>query len=126
MILRLITTLQALAAPAETQLGRYPVFLVNAGEIALDFEDALMLIRDCPQIELTSEQQVALSAVDRSLEDISGSLRAELWTEMALRHSTEWQVVRRVATTALEALGAPVDDPAASDAIYLRAPRRET
>ena len=120
MIQRLITTLQALAAPVEVQLSRFPDFVVKADELALDFNDALVLVRDCRQLELTRDQEHALFALDRTLDAMSGPSRAHLWTEGALRESDEWHVVRALAVAALEVLGAPVGDPGPSGAVYVR------
>jgi hypothetical protein len=97
MIERLVHALQALAVPAEEQLARYPVFVVKADELALDYADALLLITDCPQVSLTPEQQAALEDVDQLLDWMSGEKNAALWTEAALRTAPDWQQVRRLA-----------------------------
>jgi hypothetical protein len=120
MIQRLITSLQALAAPAEAQLARFPDFVAKADELALDFDDALMLIRDCPQLELTGDQVTALDAVDHALAAMSGPAQAGFWTEVSLRESLEWARVRSVAAEALGALGAPVESPPPRHGVYVR------
>ena len=51
MIERLIVALQALAAPVEVQLQRFPNFVAQSDELALDFADAFVLVSDCPQLE---------------------------------------------------------------------------
>ncbi len=123
MIQRLVTSLQALAAPAEIQLARFPDFVVKADELALDFDDALMLMRDCPQIELTPEQVDALDAVESALDAMAGPRCRQLWTDAALSDAAEWARVRHLATAALGVLGAPVTTPASSHAVYVRGSR---
>jgi hypothetical protein len=122
MIERLITALQALAAPAEIQLSRFPNFVGNADGLALDYDDAFRLIVDCPQIVLTSEQRVALEEVDGYLDGMSGAANASLWTEQAIRSSAEWAIVRQLACVALVAIGAPVALSTPTVAVYIRAP----
>lgn len=115
MIERLVDTLRALAAPAEEQLARFPDFVVKADELALDFDDALRLVMDCPQIRLEPEQEHALERLDDTLERMSGEANAPLWTEGALRERDEWARVRRLARAALAALGHPADLPPPHD-----------
>ena len=56
--------LQALAAPAPVQLARYPEFVVKADELALDFDDALLLVRHNRAAEIDARQAAALAALD--------------------------------------------------------------
>ena len=123
---RLITSLQALAAPADIQLARFPDFVGKADELALDFDDALMLTRDCPQLELTGDQVAALDAIDRALDVMSGPGHRPYWSESALRDSEDWARVRQLAVTALHALNAPLEVPAPSHAVYVRGSRLRT
>ena len=106
VIQRLITALQALAAPADVQLSRFPELAARA-ELALDFDDALMLVRDCPQLELTRDQDDALAAVERTLSAMCATSHAQLWTAPALRESAEWRNLRRLAAAALDVVTAP-------------------
>ena len=126
MIQRLITSLQALAAPAEIQLARFPDFVVKADELALDFDDAIILVRDCPQLDLTPAQVAALEAVDQALSAMSGPERGRFWTDSALRESAEWGRVRGLAARALRTLDAPVANPVPSQAVYVRGSRPGT
>jgi len=107
MIDRLITTLQALAAPPAVQCAQYPDLVTRRDGVALDFADALRLVLDCPQLELTAEQIAALEAVDAYLEQRSGARGSDFWSENALRTSAAWQAVRGLAARALAQLGAP-------------------
>ena len=119
MIERLIHSLQALAAPADAQLARFPGFVVKADELALDFADALLLISDCPQVELSAAQQETLGQLDAHLEAMSAAPRAPLWTDAAVRGAPEWVTVRRLAREALVALGEAYALPPSSDSTYI-------
>jgi hypothetical protein len=90
LIDRLIHSLQALASPAETQLARFPDFVVRADELALDFSDALMLVSNRPRARLTAAQRGALELLDTHLGEMSGPVRPQLWTDDAVRGSPEW------------------------------------
>src|SRR5215212_10645109 len=120
MIERLIHSLQALAAPADVQLARFPDFAAKADELALDYADALRLAADCPQLRLEPGQRRALDRLDGYLDRMSGAANAGLWTEGAVRSSPEWVEVRALARDALAALGAPDDLPPPGDAVYVR------
>jgi hypothetical protein len=111
MIQRLITTLQALAAPAETQRGRFRELGAKADEVALDYADAWLTARQCPGLEWTVEQQHLLDELDTLLAGMSGQAHAALWTDEALRQDPEWARVRAVAKQALLALGVPLAEP---------------
>jgi len=86
MIHRLIETLRALAAADR---------LASAEQLVLDFDDALLLVRDCPQLRLTNLQRDALADVEAALN--------------TARTSAEWENVSQRARAALSALDAPAD-----------------
>ena len=120
MIERLIHSLQALAAPADVQLARFPDFAAKADELALDYADALRLAADCPQVLLEPGQRHALDRLDGYLDRMSGAANAALWTEGAVRSSPEWEEVRALARAGLAALGAADDLPPPGGAVYAR------
>jgi hypothetical protein len=120
VIQRLIDSLRALAAPVDIQLAHFPGLVGKGDELARDFDDAFMLIRDCPQLLLTGAQLDALLEIEAALSAISGSRHAELWTDAALRESPRWDVVRALARAALVALDVPVPDAGQIQAIYVR------
>jgi len=120
VIERLIRSLQALAAPAEVQLARFPAFAVQADELALDFADALLLVSDCSQVRLSATERHALERLDAQLAAMNGSVRREIWSEAAVRQAPEWAATRRLAWEALDALQAPADLPPPDDAVYIR------
>lgn len=110
MIQRLIDSLQALAAPAEVQCARFAGVAVKADELVLDFDDAFLLIRDCPQMILTHRQHDALVDLDLTLTAMSRSASPGVWTEDALRERPDWEIVRRQAAAVLETFGARAGD----------------
>ena len=120
MVERLIQTLQALASPPEVQLARFPDFVARADELALDFDDALRLVYDCPQIQLEPTQRRYLDRLNRYLDERSGRTDNPFWTEAAIRQSAEWATLRELARDALTSLDAPLDVPPPADAAYVR------
>ena len=111
--------LQVLAAPALVQLARYPEFVVKADELALDFDDALLLVRHNRAAEIDSRQAAALAALDELFTRMSGPARPELWTEEAVRSRPEWAEARELASAALAAFGWPVEPPPPNPHIYV-------
>ncbi len=120
MIERLVNSLQALAAPAEIQLARFPDFAARADELALDFADALLLVSDCPQVRLTADERHALELLDEHLDAMSGPARAGLWSEASVRAAPEWATTRLLARRALAALHASDELPPPGTSTYVR------
>ena len=119
MIERVVIALRALAAPAAEQLERFPDFVAKPDDLALDFDDAYLLLQQCQQLELSTAQLDAVAAVDRLLEHMSDSQRHALWTENALRSALEWQQVREAARAALRMLGYAEGPVPPSNAVYV-------
>ena len=105
MIERLVIALRTLGGSADEQLARFPDFVAKPDELALDFDDAYLLLRQCQQLELSAAERDAVAAVDRLLERMTGPEHRILWTEAALRHAPEWERVRDAARAALRVLG---------------------
>ena len=107
-------SLQALAIPASDQLSLFPQFAATADELALDFDRWASLVSENYEEELSSAQIDALAAISRTFETISGhaaEFEAELWTAEAVRSSSHWDDIRRVAAVALEVFGWPIERP---------------
>jgi hypothetical protein len=101
-------SLQALAFPASDQPGLFPQFAASPDQLALDFEHWASVVKETYEEELSSAQLDALAAISRTLQTISGhaaEFEAELWTEEAVRSSSHWDDIRRVAAAALEVFG---------------------
>src|SRR3954469_23622245 len=111
-------TLQALAAPPDVQLARFPDFVVKADELALDFDHALTLVRQDGGAALSAGQHAAVGAVDDLLGAMSGAANARLWTERALREGAEWARVRAAAAAALRTFGWPAEPPPPTRNVY--------
>ena len=112
-------SLQALAIPASDQLSLFPQLAAMgahapADELALDFEHWASVVHDNYEEELSPAQAGALAAISETFTTMSGDAAefgAELWTEEAVRSSSHWQDVRRLATVALEAFDWPLESP---------------
>jgi hypothetical protein len=107
---RLKHSIQLLASPPETQLTMLPNFVCKADELALDFghwsEVALANFR----CELTPAQLSSVGAIARSISDMTRT-GPTMWTENAVRDSSEWKALRTLAVAALESFGWPLETP---------------
>lgn len=107
-------SLQALAAAGSDQRTLFPDHVVTADELAFDFDHWAGVIGSNYERDLSRRQAESLGAIDRKLATMSREgveFDLELWTEAALRTSEHWAGVRRLATSALEAFGWPVEGP---------------
>jgi len=102
---RLRHALQALALPAESQLGLLPAFSGGADEFALNFDQWSRAASADRAIRMSRAQRDALKAVEGLLDRMSGEKNAHLWTMGALRSNREWTRLRKAARGALEAFG---------------------
>jgi hypothetical protein len=104
MVERLILTLRALAAPAgehERTAGGAPTL----SRLAPDYADAVLLVTDCPQIELGAVQRAALDRVGEALERLDGA-RGDAWSTAG---DEGREHVRALARQALDTLGESPD-----------------
>ena len=104
MVERLILTLRALAAPAG-EPERAPAGEPTLSRLAPDYADAVLLVTDCPQIELGTVQRAALERVGEALERLDGA-RGDAWITAG---DEEWEHVRTLARQALRTLGESPD-----------------
>lgn len=113
---------QALALPVEQQLALFPSFTEPADELALDHQEAQTTFLNSQTTLLTSEQKLAINALDHQLERMSGGEHSPtLWTMEALGNRPEWQTVRALAQSLLNAMGWPeVAPPMERGAIYTK------
>ncbi|HLV27335.1 MAG TPA: hypothetical protein VKZ41_13590 [Gemmatimonadales bacterium] len=76
MIERVITTLQVLSTARAgdalhgSQQQSFHDWLVNVGQ---DYSDAYRLLADCPQVQLSTRQALALEKLDGLLADLEGA-----------------------------------------------------
>ncbi|HEX2165971.1 MAG TPA: hypothetical protein VHG09_01915 [Longimicrobiales bacterium] len=101
MVDRLITSLRALAACDRSQEQS------RCAEVALDFSDALLLVSDCPQVELTPAQRGALQDLDDHLQRMTGDGNAGVQHGDGRPPDMSWTTVRSLAAEALRILGHP-------------------
>lgn len=100
---RLRLTTEILAADATRQLAHlHGLGLVGlVDELALQFDDALVLLPRLSSERLVSEQAAAaVRKVDAHLAQMS-TCSAEVWSEEAVKSSPEWGRVRELAAAAL-------------------------
>jgi hypothetical protein len=110
-------SLQALAATGSNQRPLFPDHIVTADDLAFDFDHWAGVIRSNYERDLSRSQAESLGAIDQKLATMSRDgveFDLELWTEAALHTSEHWADVRRLATSALEAFGWPVEGSAES------------
>lgn len=110
---------QALAAPADDQLARFPDFVVKADELALDFDQWMMCAVEHHGADWSPNQRELIEALDRMLSSMSGSANGHLWQDEAVRADPQWEAVREAARKALDAFGWPSIVPPRSGSIYV-------
>jgi hypothetical protein len=107
-------SLQGLAIAGSEQLALFPEYAAKADELAQDFDHWGTLVRDGYEGELSALQTESLTAIDQKLATMSrdgAEFDVELWTDAALCGSEQWADVRKLAASALEAFGWPVESP---------------
>lgn len=104
-------SLQTLALPVTAQLRLHPCDGCRVEELALAFDrwqqKARQELSDC----LSMEQVEVLNRLDRKLLTLSGSRQKPVWSETALRQSSDWRQVRDMAREALTKFNWPLDVP---------------
>lgn len=104
---RLIESAKLLSAEASQQLTALSSMGVPdvVDELALNFDDDVRLVDSMvADGELGRAAQAAAENLDRHLGNMSGEGNAHLWTPEALRTSSEWSEVRRLAAHLLEVI----------------------
>jgi hypothetical protein len=108
-MIQLRKALQQAALPAQAQIARLRGFDVPL-EVADDVHNYTVWVLQCTQVKLTDLQRSTLVALDALTTGMSGPHNAELWTTDALQCRPEWEEVRRLARTILEAFQWPIED----------------
>jgi hypothetical protein len=111
---RLKWSLQGLATSGSDQRTLFPDCVAKPGDLALDFDHWASVMRGNYETELSASQTQSLAAIDRQLAIMSrdsAEFDLELWNEAAPRTSEYWADVRRLAASALEAFGWPIESP---------------
>ena len=93
--------LESLGLPGYVKLGSPD--LRNVDELALEFDDAILVRRSLRRSgELSAEQLKCLLKLASILSSMSGQENAELWTIEALYTRREWKAVREKAMDCLQ------------------------
>jgi hypothetical protein len=123
MLDRLQRAAQALASPAEVQLGLYPAFVARPDELALDYGEALARAVTTPEWEhrVRGPGRELLLKLDDYLTQMSVPSRRHVWTEQGLRDAPEWAAIRATAAAALTLLNWPPGPPPRSPDIFVPA-----
>jgi hypothetical protein len=107
---RLKHSIQLLACSSEIQLKMLPQFVCKADELALDFDNWREVALGNFRSELTAHQLSCLDAIDSRFSELT-RMGAEIWSEDAVRESSEWKAVRTLAAAALESFGWLLETP---------------
>ncbi|MCB9892123.1 MAG: hypothetical protein H6833_10785 [Planctomycetes bacterium] len=99
------SSLRLLAADGPEALACLPDGCLKADELALDYDNFLHAYLGNVGDVVSSAQRAALLRVDELLTAMSGSHRAHLWTDDAVRRDARWAAVRAAAREALGTLG---------------------
>jgi len=90
----------------------FPDAVLEAEQLASDFTHRASVVRSAAhEQELSQDQIETLAAVEQQLNTMSrdgAEFDLELWSEAALANSADWEQVRRLASSALEAFGWPI------------------
>jgi hypothetical protein len=99
-LVELLLAISRLSLPATAQLAwlSYNTAVPNPDELAVEFGNRVDLVPEfVEQRWLTRGEAEAIGRLDQLLLDMSGPDLAHLWTEEALHHSPEWDLLRREA-----------------------------
>jgi len=107
---RMKHSIQLLASPSDIQLRLLPPYVCKADELALDFDHWRVVVLDNYERDLNLDQLSALKALQEKLDWLTCDSKKH-WTDEAIRTSPEWQGIRSLATSALQAFGWPVESP---------------
>ena len=110
---RLRYSLQALALPADTQLGLLPRYTGEVDDLILNFDHWFRAATAMRSDSLTARQLGALAAIEGVLDQMSGQGNAHLWTRSAVSGDARWSRLREAAQGALEVFGWDLDVPPA-------------
>lgn len=108
---------QALAQPAEIQIGLFPDFVNVADELALTWEEALGEITE--NDNFSDDILMNIHSLDESILAISGDSNSEFWTDDALRESNKWEEVRSIAATIIKKMSWPTSSPGEAEGVYV-------
>jgi len=119
---RFMWAVQALAQPANAQLGLFPPIAEVADELVLEHEETQGDWLD-GEPSVSPEQRAAVAALDEHIEAMSEPEDPELWTDDGLRGRSEWNTLRTLARAVLTAMAWSNEAPPVErGAVYVGAP----
>ena len=109
---RMVEVLRLLASKPDIQLGCFPSFVHQVDEIALTFDEVMVMISEVapPGIFNESERDV-LDRIDSLLAEMSAEPDKDFWTPVGLRTSATWELIRVMAKGLLDELAIPLERP---------------
>lgn len=117
---------QGLAQPASTQQALFPDFACVGDELAIELENALLWLRGAG-VTLTPDQERALDALDRCLDDLSGPANEAFWVEpSALALDPRWETIRTLARDVLSNFEWSNETPPLNGAVYVTSDKAVT
>jgi len=119
VLARIEWSLRALAQPSHAQHQLYPSFVCIPEELALEFNDALLVARAHLAGEISPVQLGVLEDLDRKLCEMSGPGTEAVWRAEALQSAPEWAEVRTIAARAIELFGWSPDPPPPSPDTFI-------
>jgi hypothetical protein len=111
VLTRLRYSIQALALPADAQLGLLPRHTGEVDDLILSFDHWARAAAAMESGALDTRQVRALDAIARVLDQMSGQGNAHLWTRAAVRDDARWSRLRQTAREALAVFGWDLDVP---------------
>jgi hypothetical protein len=107
-------SLRGLANADGAQGALFPGFARTPSDLAFDFDHWVSVVRSNYDDELTAAQRGALAAIEATFAAMSresADFDLDVWSGPALRTSERWAEVRRLASSALEAMDWGEDSP---------------
>jgi hypothetical protein len=115
---RLKHSLQLLASPPDVQLRILPPYVCRADELALEFDHWWIVVLDNYKADLSLDQLSALTALHEKFDWLTADSKRH-WTDEAIRTSPEWQSVRSLAISTLQAFNWPDETPPSYEHEYI-------
>jgi hypothetical protein len=121
----IVRALQLLASEARRQILLFPPGVAVADEIALLFDDGMLLVEQEQKLNCNNIAEpvlMMLRALDTEFARLSNEPFKSFWTTEALCNDLRWQRFRTTAREILTLMGEPIG-PASITGVYVTLPR---